>query len=299
MFFLRTRIDIIYDNNSNRTSHDVESLLLDNLNGLDGYSNQFWIHHVIAFLGCTTDNAQLTTMIEALDEISSTWRRDRPYLSQGKDRPAIKNLSLFQSHPAALELICQVLAFRKKSISQEELVHNQDCMTLIVHAACNADMSPAHFAWRKEHDPTSLSFVEGQVSDAIQELLATSADRLPAHLDLERFQRFKRLYGWLGFRCRSSKCRNTNKVYTTDAQRQHHEKAHSRIFKCADCNSIPKGFKSTTALRKHRESYHMKPEDFIIPQSLVGYLRNWKQLYSANRYPEVQRSREIDASRSA
>lgn len=133
---MRTRFNIIYDNNSRRTSHDVESLLLDTLNGLDGYSNRFWIDHVIAFLGCTNDNAQLTTMIKVLDEASLTWRRDRPCLSQGKDHPAIKNISLLQPHPAALELICQVLAFRQKSINQEETLCDHDCMTFVPRIAC-------------------------------------------------------------------------------------------------------------------------------------------------------------------
>ena len=263
---------MVYDNESYRTSYDVESLVLDNFNGLDGYSNRFWIDHVIAFLGCTTDGTPLTTMIEVLDETSSIWRRNRPCLSLGRDHPTIRNLSSFQSHPAALELICQVLAFRKKSISQEELLNNQDCMTSALHVTHNADTGSAHVAWRKENDPTCLTFVETRISDATQKLLATPADQLPAHLDVESFQRFKRLYGWLGFGCRSSRCRNTNKLYGTDQERQQHEKSHIRSLRCTDCNSVPRGFKSASALRKHRESYHMKPEDFDIPHTLVSYL---------------------------
>ena len=263
---------MISHNKSNRTSSDVESLILENLNGLDGYSHQFWIDHIIAFLGCTTDGAQLTAMIEILDGTSSTWRRDRPCLSQGKDHPAVKNLPSIQSHPAALELICQMLAFRKKSINQEGLLNNQDCMTSTLHVTHNADTGSAHVAWREENDPTCLTFVETRISDATQKLLATPVDQLPAHLKVERFQRFKRLYGWLGFGCRSSRCRNTNRLYGTDQERQQHEKSHIRGFRCTECNSVPGGFRSASALRKHRESYHMRPEDFDIPHALVSYL---------------------------
>ena len=213
-------------------------------------------------------------MIEVLDEVSPTWRRDRPCLPQGKHHSAVEDLASFESHPAALELLCQVLAFSRKSINQEELLDNQDCMILILHAAHNADRGSAHFAWRKDNDPTCLTFIETRISNATQKLLAAPADQLPAHLDLERYQRFKRLYGWLGFRCRSSRCRNTNKLYGTDQERQQHEKSHIRSFKCTDCNSVPGGFKSASALRKHRESYHMKAQDFDIPESLVSYPGN-------------------------
>ena len=51
-----------------------------------------------------------------------------------------------------------------------------------------------------------------------------------------------------------------------------HEKSHRQTHKCIDCDIKPCGFNSASALRKHRETYHMKPEDFTVPESLVRSL---------------------------
>ena len=124
-----------------------------------------------------------------------------------------------------------------------------------------------YFQWQKENDPTRLSETEAHISDAIQILLSIQATDLPSLFELEHLKRFKHLYGWLGLRCRLSNCRKALKLYRTARERLDHETTHTQAYKCTDCGSNV--FKSTSALRKHREKYHMKPEDFNLPDSLV------------------------------
>ncbi|KAL8792044.1 MAG: hypothetical protein Q9195_005385 [Heterodermia aff. obscurata] len=85
---------------------------------------------------------------------------------------------------------------------------------------------------------------------------------------MEQLERFKRIYGWLGFHCRMSNCRRAYKLYRTEQERLDHERTHSRVYTCSYCNSAPNGFKLMSGLRKHEEKYHMKLEDFKLPDSL-------------------------------
>lgn len=127
----------------------------------------------------------------------------------------------------------------------------------------------AHFQWQLDNDPTRLSYVEARISSSIPNLLAIPAGNTPVHLHLGSLQRFRRLYGWLGLRCRISSCRQSVKLYKSNEERQDHEKTHSQTYTCVDCGAVLRGFKSASALRKHRETYHMELDDFEIPQSLV------------------------------
>ena len=95
------------------------------------------------------------------------------------------------------------------------------------------------------------------------------------HLAASQVQQFKRLYGSLGLRCRLSDCRKVARLYKSQPERSKHEKTHRRVHMCADCNVKPGGFKTASALRKHREAYHMKPQDFQVPDSLVSVLRSY------------------------
>ena len=125
----------------------------------------------------------------------------------------------------------------------------------------------AFVQWQKENDPTRLFDTEALISEVIEKLLSISAANLLPHFEPEHLKRFKYLYGWLGLRCRLSDCRGALKLYRNSKERLNHEITHTRAYQCTDCGS--NGFKSTSALRKHREKYHMKPEDFNLPDSLV------------------------------
>ena len=123
--------------------------------------------------------------------------------------------------------------------------------------------------WQEKNDPTMLTQLEACNSTTIQRLLSLSITHVHSYLEPAKLQRFQRLYGWLGLRCRVLNCKGALKLYKTDKERQSHEETHTRTYSCTDCNSVPRGFKSARALRNHRETYHMKPEDFDVPQSLV------------------------------
>ena len=125
--------------------------------------------------------------------------------------------------------------------------------------------------WQIDHDPTHLNQVAKMVSDAVHDLLANSLDQVPSHLNGADFRRFKQIYGLMGFRCRNSNCRTTSKFYKTDQERVTHEKSHRKSYNCTDCNVKPGGFSSANTLRKHKETYHAKPEDFEVPRAVVNH----------------------------
>ena len=128
----------------------------------------------------------------------------------------------------------------------------------------------AYLQWQRDNDPTRLTDTEAHISDTIQRLLSIPATNVPPHLEPECLKRFKHLYSWHGFRCRMPNCKRSLKLYGSAQERVNHEMTHDRAYKCTDCNSVSNGFKSISALRKHREKYHMKPEDFGLPSHLVN-----------------------------
>ena len=134
-------------------------------------------------------------------------------------------------------------------------------------------MSIVHTQWRIDHDPTHLTQVGNLISNAIHKLLAIPPENVPFHLDGADLRRFKQIYGLMGYRCRNSHCRSVSKFYKTDQDRVTHEKSHRKSYNCTDCNVKPGGFSSPSALRKHRETYHAKPEDFEVPSYIVSYIR--------------------------
>ena len=120
--------------------------------------------------------------------------------------------------------------------------------------------------WHHTHDPTYLSYVEARVSSIIKKIHGIRDSDIPSHISVEALHRFKRLYNALGFHCRYLIC---NAVFPTEEQRQQHESTHIRWYKCLDCDFSARGFTSRVKLRKHRERYHMVPEDFDTPLQVL------------------------------
>lgn len=121
--------------------------------------------------------------------------------------------------------------------------------------------------WYHTHDPTYLSYVEARVSSIIHKLHGMRDSDIPSHISVEELHRFKRLYNALGFHCRYLIC---NAVFPTEEQRQQHESTHIQWYKCLDCDFSARGFTSCVKLRKHREKYHMVPEDFDTPPQVLN-----------------------------
>ena len=140
IYFLKSRVDIIFNGLQFRSLQDTESLVLNDFNGLDDYSNQFWVDHVLVYLKGSSDISQSTQLIGVLDDLSSSWRGDRPSCSDGRQDHFINNLTPFKSHPVALELLRQVLAFRKKSTSHENASNAPESMSMFCNTVTRADM---------------------------------------------------------------------------------------------------------------------------------------------------------------
>ena len=109
LYYLNSRVDLV---SSILNSDILKGRIINSLNGLDHYAYQFWIDHV---LGCLKDSSNATKsskLIDVLDELSPLWLR--PHVPEVKDWQNTENLVSLSNHPAALDLMRQVLAFRRK-----------------------------------------------------------------------------------------------------------------------------------------------------------------------------------------
>ncbi|KAL8792043.1 MAG: hypothetical protein Q9195_005384 [Heterodermia aff. obscurata] len=112
--FSAKEVDIVSRSHSVLGPDDVEGRIIVSFNGLDHYSYQFWIDHVLV---CVEDHANATQsskLIDLLDELSSLWLHGRPTDQATEQYQYTVDFSSLQNHPAALELMRQVLVFRKK-----------------------------------------------------------------------------------------------------------------------------------------------------------------------------------------
>lgn len=92
----------------------IDGLIIGSLNGLDHYSYQFWIDHVLVCVKDPPNATESSKLIGLLDELSSLWVQGRPSLHEAPQYQSTGNPPSLSNHPAALELVRQVLAFRKQ-----------------------------------------------------------------------------------------------------------------------------------------------------------------------------------------
>ena len=112
LYYLNSRVDLV--SRSGLDSHVLEHRILDSLNGLDHYSYQFWIDHVLGCLKDTSNATESSKLIDELDELSSLWLQGRPHVPEVKQCQSTEDLLSLSTHPAALNLMRQVLAFRRR-----------------------------------------------------------------------------------------------------------------------------------------------------------------------------------------
>ena len=114
LYYLHSRVDLASHSYSSLSPHTIESRIVNSLNGLDYYSHQFWIDHVLIYMKDPPDATQSFKLIDVLNEISLIWLQGRPSLPEAKQHQFTEDLSALSHHPAALELMHQALCFRGK-----------------------------------------------------------------------------------------------------------------------------------------------------------------------------------------
>ena len=114
LHYLNSRVDLASHSHSSPSPHTIESRIINSLNGLDHYSHQFWIDHVLIYMKDPPDATLPSKLIDVLNEVSLIWLQGRPPLPESKHYQLTENLLYFGNHPAALELMRQALAFRRK-----------------------------------------------------------------------------------------------------------------------------------------------------------------------------------------
>ena len=126
LHFLNSRVDLAYYSHPSPALHSIESRITSSLSGLDHYSHQFWIDHVLIYMKDSTDATQLSELIDVLNEVSMIWSQGRPHLPEADQYQFTESLLCLRSHPAALELMCQALAFRRKLTTFERDRHRHE-----------------------------------------------------------------------------------------------------------------------------------------------------------------------------
>ena len=114
-----------------QNSDVIEDRIVKSLNGLDHYSYQFWVDHVLIYLKDPHVAAQPSKLIDLLDSL--LWLRGKPHVSEIKQHQSTENLFSFGNHPAALELMRQVIAFRENSRKFERDRKSPEGRVLIIY----------------------------------------------------------------------------------------------------------------------------------------------------------------------
>ena len=265
------------------TEESLECDVIRGYNGLEQYAHKFWLDHTLAYLsGGVEGIGASANLLKALQDFASFSKKISSSSPSGSPDSAVQpqtvndshiQLSVLDKHPEVHGLLKQVLFFHKKMKEAEDRLESAECEQRYLCKSRTPTLLTqivARLEWHSKHDPTYLSYVEGRVSEIIQRLQGMKDADVPGHITVEELHRFKKLYNALGFHCRYLTCTCPSAVFASEQQRQQHESTHIRFYKCLDCDFSARGFTSKATLGKHREKYHMRPEEFNIPQQIMN-----------------------------
>ncbi|MCJ1426374.1 hypothetical protein MMC29_004277 [Sticta canariensis] len=282
--YLNSRLKMIPNLFPSITEESLECHVIRGYNGLEQYAHKFWLNHTLAYLsgGGVESIGASANFLKALQDFASFSKKISSSSSSGSPDSAVQPQTVNDSHiqlsvldklPEVHGLLKQVLVFHKKMKEAEDRLESAECEQRYFYKSRTTPLltqNVARLEWHSKHDPTYLSYVKGRVSEIIQRLQGMKDADVPGHINVEELHRFQKLYNALGFHCRYLTCTCPSAVFASEQQRQQHESTHIRLYKCLDCDFSARGFTSSAKLRKHREKYHMRPEDFNIPQQIMN-----------------------------
>jgi hypothetical protein len=123
-----------------------------------------------------------------------------------------------------------------------------------------------------KYDPTRFSEISQHYQEIVRSLMDYTADNIPAGIQLEELKKFKEIYLDSAFICRYRECPRYSDGFKSSAERDDHERLHTKPLRCADpsCDFFARGFTSKTGLNKHNRKYHPLPDEVDPPDFEPG-----------------------------
>lgn len=249
---LTTCLDFVPRNANGISDTDLESRVVQGSYGLESYGQEFWVEHVLAYLGRVgSRDADSRILIGALETFSQVWKHpsytEISLPSTLHTAEASLGLASLRSFPTLHRFISGCLHFKFEFNKMRPSLNSLD----------------AQERWRLGTDETFLSLIDYRLCSITERLLMMQLSQLPPHIDEDDFKRFVSRFNFL---CRLQGC---NHQFSNVQQRDAHEVSHVLTFPCLQCDFSGRGFRSRKDLERHTQKYHMSPEDFEIPDDLI------------------------------
>ena len=247
---LKSCLDLVPRDLNGISERELESRIVQGYYGLQSYGQAFWAEHVLAYLEKVGDRDGVSQeLISALEAFSQVWKhRHSGTLSHSAfhTSEAFLGLHILGNSPTLHRFISSWLQFKFEYEKIRPAFNSLDSQE----------------QWRLAKDETFLSLIEVRLCNLTERLLMMQSSQLPSHIDENDFKQFVSRYR---ISCRYQDC-----CFQCDTiqERDSHEMSHALSFPCLQCDFSGRGFRSRRDLEKHRQKYHMSPEDFEIPDDL-------------------------------
>ncbi|KAH6714004.1 hypothetical protein BKA61DRAFT_428897, partial [Leptodontidium sp. MPI-SDFR-AT-0119] len=229
---------------SKSTSQTRGVLVISGFHGLQLYANQFFTKHLQAYFTPLAASRGRPTpeLVMELQKLLLFSKNLDDTVSATSSRV---NWDMLSEYPQVVSFLQRLIAFRE-GLKQEEV-------------SSNMLKSPEDVSLEScSSDPTYLSNARHSYQETVEALLSPRAADYFPDLDSGPLDNFVGIYGPAAYVCRYIHCSKATDGFDTFKQRDAHEAAHQRKFRCADssCASFATGFTTRNALNRHNEKWH-------------------------------------------
>ena len=252
---LTTCLEVVPHSGADVSKEALETRVVQGCYGLQSYGHEFWAEHVLAYMEVSKDSGPAARqLICALEVFSRVWKHhhtqtDRSCSSEQDPVEISTGLRQLRDSPKLYSFISSWLNFKAK----------------LNEAKSNFNNPVDQQKWQSETDETHLSFINARLISITEGLLTLKLPDLPSHIEESDFKNFRSRFS---FPCRFLGC---HRHYDLIGDREKHEASHVPSFSCLQCDLFSvRGFRARKDLEKHTQRYHMSPEDFTVPTSLLA-----------------------------
>ncbi|KAH6710613.1 hypothetical protein BKA61DRAFT_612024 [Leptodontidium sp. MPI-SDFR-AT-0119] len=218
------------------------------LHGLLPYANRYWSDHLLTYCSSTSKPiprslvAQLITLVGYQKPPAVSVGPQAAEITNADD---VKGLHALDQLPKVQSLILNARSSRNKAEATNEVDDFEKSIEDISHQDCDSDS-------------TYFSTLGHNYQIILESLLDRSSWRLLPTIDHQTLQLFSDTYGLGAFTCRYLQCARAVDGFDSSTQRDTHEAAHKRQFRCdfPECINFTSGFAKRGALNRHNKQYH-------------------------------------------
>ncbi|PVH71621.1 hypothetical protein DL98DRAFT_363413, partial [Cadophora sp. DSE1049] len=247
--YLNTAYPLLPNNNVSKAQQ--AAVVATGLHGLLPYANQHWTDHLLAYCSSTAKplprglSNQLSGLIhyqKSPGVIAS------PQAANLTKTTEIKKLDTLDQLPQVHSLILSVRRFRDRLDAAPDLEFSETTVQGKLHIALH----------ERDTDPTYFTALRYNYQSTLESLLDRTSWHLFPGIERHTLSAFLDTFGSGAFTCHYPQCARAVDGFDTSRQRDTHEAAHTRQFRCnfPRCINFSTGFAKRSALNRHNKQYH-------------------------------------------